>query len=31
MVRNRFVVLSILPRLHTSFHWDIAAKAYKQL
>jgi hypothetical protein len=31
MVGNRFVVLAILLRLRTSFHWDILAKAYKQL
>ena len=31
MVGNRFVVLEILPGLHTSFHWAALAKAYKQL
>src|SRR5437016_6317329 len=31
MVGNRFVVLTILPGLHTSFHWAALAKAYKQL
>ena len=31
MVGNRFVVLAILPGLHTSFHWAALAKAYKQL
>src|SRR5437588_12243916 len=31
MVGNSFVVLTILPGLHTSFHWAALAKAYKQL
>jgi hypothetical protein len=31
MVGNRFAALAILLRLHTSFHWDTLAKAYKQL
>src|SRR5947209_20566719 len=31
MVGNRFVVLAILLGLHTSFHWAVLAKAYKQL
>src|SRR5258708_6829765 len=31
MVGNRFVVLAILLRLHTSFHWGILTKTYKQL
>jgi len=30
MVGNRFVVLAILLRLHTSFPWDTLTKAYKQ-
>src|SRR6266567_1646533 len=31
MVGSRFVVLAILPGLHTSFRWAILAKAHKQL
>jgi len=31
MVGNRFVVLAILPGLHTSFHLATLAKAYQQL
>src|SRR6478672_1387767 len=31
MVGNHFVVLAILPGLHTSFHWATLTKAYKQL
>jgi hypothetical protein len=31
MVGNRFVVLAILLRLQTSFHWETLAKAYRQL
>src|ERR1700720_1196312 len=31
MVGNHFVVLAILPGLHTLFHWPALAKARKQL
>src|SRR5215475_7737232 len=31
MVGNRFVVLAIVPVLHTSFHWAALAKMPKQL